>query len=122
MQSIETLLVMNLLVMIILGILVSFKLVASFLMEYLGFKLTMDALKEELQQVRIRGYALDNEECELGHRCVSVPLHDYTGAVVAAVSAFDSADRLTDTEIRSVALPGLQAMAREISFRMGYSG
>lgn len=83
---------------------------------------TEDALKEELQQVRIRGYALDNEECELGHRCVSVPLHDYTGAVVAAVSAFDSADRLTDTEIQSVALPGLQAMAREISFRMGYSG
>ena len=55
MQSIETLLVMNLLVMIILGILVSFKLVASFLMEYLGFKLAleltkMDVDKEEKEQ------------------------------------------------------------------------
>ncbi|MBR5565348.1 MAG: hypothetical protein IKW08_04185 [Roseburia sp.] len=45
MQSIETLLVMNLLVMIILGILVSFKLVASFLMEYLGFKLALELAK-----------------------------------------------------------------------------
>jgi len=52
MQSIETLLVMNLLVMIILGILVSFKLVASFLMEYLGFKLTIDALKEDSKRTK----------------------------------------------------------------------
>ena len=38
-------LVLNLLVMIILGILVSFKLVASFLMEYLGFKLALALAK-----------------------------------------------------------------------------
>ena len=52
MQSIETLLVMNLLVMIILGILVSFRLVTSFLMEYLGFKLTIDALKEDSKRTK----------------------------------------------------------------------
>lgn len=52
MQSIETLLVMNLIVMIILGMLVSFKMVASFLMEYLGFKMTMEVLKEEKKQTK----------------------------------------------------------------------
>lgn len=77
-----------------------------------------EALMEELALVREQGYALDNEECELGHRCISVPLYDYTGAVAAAISAFDSSERLTDEEIGSL-LPALQKLAAEISFRMG---
>ena len=83
---------------------------------------TFEGLQQELKQIRHQGYALDNEECELGHRCVSVPLYDYTGTVVAAISAFDSTDRLTDTYIKTVALPSLLELAKEISFRMGYSG
>lgn len=75
----------------------------------------------ELDKIRQQGYATDDEECELGHRCVSVPLYDYTGTVAAAVSAFDSAERLTDEYIETVALPALKALAKEISFRMGYS-
>lgn len=82
---------------------------------------TVDLLNEELAKVRSQGYALDNEECEVGHRCVSVPLYDYTGTVAAAISASDSVDRLTDGYIQSVVLPGLQKLAKEISFRMGYS-
>ena len=77
-----------------------------------------DALMEELAMVREQGYALDNEECELGHRCVSVPLYDYTGTVAAAISAFDSTERLTDVAIEEL-LPALQQLAKEISFRMG---
>ena len=73
---------------------------------------------EELSQIREQGYALDNEECELGHRCVSVPLYDYTGTVAAAISAFDSTERLTDEAIEAL-LPHLRKLADEISFRMG---
>ncbi len=76
------------------------------------------ALLEELEKVREQGYALDNEECELGHRCISVPLYDYAGTVAAAISAFDSTERLTDDYIQEL-LPKLQALAAEISFRMG---
>jgi len=75
----------------------------------------------ELEKIREQGYATDDEECEIGHRCVSVPLHDYSGTVVAAISAFDSAERLSDTYIRETALPALRELAKEISFRMGYS-
>lgn len=78
-----------------------------------------EALLQELAQVQAQGYALDNEECELGHRCVSVPLYDYTGTVAAAISAFDSVDRLTDEHIQTTALPALRQLASEISFRMG---
>ena len=77
-----------------------------------------EALMEELAMIREQGYALDNEECELGHRCISVPLYDYTGTVAAAISAFDSSERLTDEEIEDL-LPPLQKLAAEISFRMG---
>ncbi len=81
----------------------------------------LEALLDELETVREQGYALDNEECEINHRCVSVPLYDYTGTVAAAISAFDSAERLTDEYIQTTALPGLRKLATEISFRMGYS-
>ena len=77
-----------------------------------------DALMEELDCVRQQGYAMDNEECELGHRCVSVPLYDYTGTIAAAISAFGSAERLTDDYVQEL-LPSLQQLAKEISFRMG---
>lgn len=80
-----------------------------------------DALFRELDTIREQGYALDNEECEMNHRCVSVPLYDYTGTVAAAISAFDSTDRLTDDYIQTTVLPGLRKLAAEISFRMGYS-
>lgn len=79
------------------------------------------ALLSELEQVRTQGYALDNEECEVGHRCVSVPLYDYTGTVAAAISAFDSVDLLTDAHIRATVLPALRELAEKLSYRMGYS-
>jgi len=77
-----------------------------------------EELMEKLSRIREQGYALDNEECELGHRCVSVPLYDYTGTVAAAISAFDSTERLTDEAIEAL-LPHLRKLAEEISFRMG---
>ena len=80
-----------------------------------------EAFLQELDQVREQGYALDNEECEIGHRCVSVPLYDYTGTVAAAISAFDSTERLTDEAIENRILPALKDLAAKISFRMGYS-
>ena len=80
-----------------------------------------EAFLQELEQVREQGYALDNEECEIGHRCVSVPLYDYTGTVAAAISAFDSTERLTDSAITGHILPALRELADKISFRMGFS-
>jgi DNA-binding IclR family transcriptional regulator len=47
---------------------------------------TMDALKKEIAAVREQGFAVDNEECEAGVRCIAVPVRDYTGVVAAAFS------------------------------------
>ena len=45
-----------------------------------------DALATELARIREQGYALDNEEIELGLKCVAAPVRDASGRVVAAIS------------------------------------
>ena len=79
------------------------------------------ALMQELAKIQQQGYALDNEECEIGHRCVSVPVYDYTGTVAAAISAYSDTSILTDELIQNTALPALKALSQEVSFRMGHS-
>lgn len=46
----------------------------------------LDALREELALVRERGYALDEEENEIGVRCLGAPVRDAKGNVVGGVS------------------------------------
>lgn len=82
---------------------------------------TKSALVQELDFVRKQGYALDNEECENGLRCVAVPVYDYTGKAVVAISSFGSTERVTDEAIKKEILPKLQAAAKDLSFRMGNS-
>jgi IclR family KDG regulon transcriptional repressor len=47
---------------------------------------TLEAVKREIETIRKQEYALDDEECEEGVRCIAVPIRDYTGDVVAAIS------------------------------------
>jgi DNA-binding IclR family transcriptional regulator len=79
------------------------------------------ALAAELARVRAQGFAVDDEECSLGLRCVGAPIRDHKGAVVAALSVVAPCQRLT-----ADALPGMVAMlraaAREISRRLGWPG
>ena len=46
-----------------------------------------------LEQVRAQGYAVCNEELELGVRSIAVPIRDATGKTVAAISLVASASR-----------------------------
>ena len=46
----------------------------------------LEALAEELERVRKRGYAYDNEEITIGLCCVAAPIYDSKGDVVAAIS------------------------------------
>jgi DNA-binding IclR family transcriptional regulator len=54
---------------------------------------TLAALTRELDAVRRHGIAVDNEEAELGLKCVAAPIYDDEGAVVAALSVSAPADR-----------------------------
>ncbi len=78
-----------------------------------------DKFYTELDRSREQGFALDDEENELGGRCVAAPIFDHTGRPVAAVSLSSPLSRLPMTEV-----PQAGAMVREtakcISRELGY--
>ena len=81
---------------------------------------TKEALVRQLDEVRKQGFAYDNEECEIGLRCVSYPLRCYTGEIYAAISVFGNASEMTDAFLEKEVQPRLQAVAETISVRLGY--
>jgi DNA-binding IclR family transcriptional regulator len=53
-------------------------------------------LEEELNTVRTLGYARDNEELEMGVRCMAAGIRDDSGKLIAGLSISAPADRLRD--------------------------
>ncbi len=80
---------------------------------------TKERLMEELEQVRISGVAYDNEECEIGARCLAGPVYDAEGRVVAGISVTGPSIRLTDEFIRTH-IAFFKETLLEISEHMGY--
>lgn len=72
-------------------------------------------LERELAKARQYGIARDNEELELGVRCMAAGIYDDQGRLVAGLSISAPADRLDENW-----LPKLQATANEISAALGY--
>ena len=73
-------------------------------------------LERELAKARQYGIARDNEELELGVRCMAAGVYDDQGKLVAGLSISAPADRLDEGW-----LPKLQATADEISLALGYT-
>jgi DNA-binding IclR family transcriptional regulator len=72
-------------------------------------------LERELSLVRARGYARDNEELELGVRCMAAGIQDDSGRLIAGLSISAPADRLKDDWLED-----LIATANSISEVLGY--
>lgn len=49
--------------------------------------LNKEKLIQEIEKVRKKGYGIDNEELEIGLKCVAVPVLNNRGDIVAAISA-----------------------------------
>jgi DNA-binding IclR family transcriptional regulator len=54
----------------------------------------LDSLKKEIVWIKKSGYALDNEECEEGVRCIAVPVKNFQNHVVAGISISAPVSRL----------------------------
>jgi DNA-binding IclR family transcriptional regulator len=80
---------------------------------------TPAALKAELRAIRLRGYAIDNEEKEPGLRCLSAPVRNDTGKLLAALSVSGPAFRVTKERIPEIGKAVMQA-AGELSYELGY--
>lgn len=79
---------------------------------------TYEALLSELSVIRTRGWAVDNEEHELGVVCIAAPIFDYSGAPVAALSTSFPASRI-DEERRIAFAAQITTSARAITNLLG---
>jgi IclR family KDG regulon transcriptional repressor len=77
-------------------------------------------LKEHLEVVRKRGYAVDDEENERGIRCVAAPIRNESGRVIAATSISGPAIRITRQRIRDTLQREISETAANISKRLGF--
>ena len=77
----------------------------------------LPTLERELIRARQSGVAHDNEELELGVRCMAAGIYDDQDKLVAGLSISAPADRLDDGW-----LPKLQHTAQEISAALGHTG
>lgn len=77
------------------------------------------ALLPVLDRVRGQGYGEDNEEQEMGIRCLAVPVYDRFGMVIAGLSLSFPTLRF-DEEQKSDYVAMLHHAGRKVSAQMGY--
>lgn len=75
----------------------------------------LDALEKELDKVRRHEVAYDNEEAEIGLRCIAAPIRDDQGEVVAGLSVSAPSDRHNPDWVKPI-----RATATAISQALGY--
>ena len=73
------------------------------------------ALMEILAEVKLQGWALVEEELEVGLCSLAVPVHDRRGQVVAALNISVQASRVSSEELRDRYLNSLRGAATVIS-------
>ena len=76
-------------------------------------------LKNELSIIRRKGTAIDNEENEMGVKCVAAAVKDVNGNVIAAVSVSGPFARLDNNRVQELELL-VKSCALNISRGVGY--
>ena len=79
-----------------------------------------EALRGHLREVAKVGFALDNEEFELGVRCLAAPVRDYSHKVVASVGLSGPLSRFSMERIEKELVPLVKEAGEKISERLGY--
>jgi DNA-binding IclR family transcriptional regulator len=79
-----------------------------------------DELRAHLKLVAEQGYAIDNEELDIGVRCVGAPIRDYTRRIIGAVSISGPSMRFSDERMDKELIPLVQKAGDDISAKLGY--
>lgn len=74
----------------------------------------------ELKTVRREQIAFDNEEYQIGKRCVAVPVFNYTGNIIAAIGIIGETEEVNENTLPTI-IKELRGTAKQISRRMGYT-
>ena len=78
-------------------------------------------LLEEFERIRAAGYALVDQELEIGLRSVAVPVRRADSSVVAAINVGVQAARVDSKTMISSYVPVLQKAAGEIGIAIGHT-
>lgn len=79
------------------------------------------SLLAELALTRLRGYGVDDEEFGIGCRCVAMPVRDWSGRAVAAMSVSIPTPRYSD-HVAARARAELRVVTGEASRQLGGTG
>ncbi len=79
-------------------------------------------LRSEILRVREQGWALVDQELELGLVSLAAPIRGRNGKAMAAINIGMHTSRMSASDIQQEILPKLLATARQISERVGHSG
>lgn len=75
-------------------------------------------LEEILAETRAEGFAVNDQELEIGLRAIAVPVRNVVGATVAAMNVSAQASRVTRRELLETALPLLRAAAARLGSQL----
>jgi len=80
---------------------------------------SVEKLRQVLGIVRREGYAIVDQELELGLRSMAVPVQNHLGRVIAAINVGAHGQRVSLQDMQTRFLPYLRAAAQELCVRLG---
>jgi len=80
---------------------------------------TLPRLLKELEKVRGQGYAVDDEENNIGARCVGAPIFNQQGLIEASIGLSGTINQVNAQTMLRI-LEALKDAARHISMQLGY--
>ena len=78
-----------------------------------------DELRARIRRVKRQGYAVEDEECDEGTRCIAAPIWNAEGRIIAAVGVAGPRLRIRKSQFSKMS-PVVIAAAQAISERLGY--
>lgn len=79
---------------------------------------TPDAIRASVEEIRLKGWVIIDQELEVGLRSLAVPLKDSAGQVLAALNVGTHASRVSKQELEARFLPVLLEASKELSTRL----
>lgn len=78
-----------------------------------------DELRALVRKVKRQGYAIEDEECDLGTRSIAAPIYNAEGRIIAAIGAAGPRVRIRKRQFAQIG-PTVVSAADQISVRLGY--
>ncbi|MFW6034725.1 MAG: IclR family transcriptional regulator [Halothermotrichaceae bacterium] len=77
-------------------------------------------LKTELEKIQKQGYAIDDEECEVGAKCIAAPVKNHLKDTIASISISAPLVKFSEEDVLEEYIGKVKKYAEELSELLGY--